>query len=402
MHPKQIFWLFVVFFVLHEVCLWGLYFLNASHLRRHEPDARRVSYTIDRTRFGRLVSLLRNSLLWFLILSGFFGGLESTLSRVWPWPGIPFSIAYCGAVSLLLFCFNIPASLYSHFVLEEKYGFNRMTGKTFLADLGKSILLAALLGIPLLFTLFWLYREAGQYWWLWAFGAITAFQFLVHAVYPRFLAPIFNKFKPLEEGDLKGAIFAIAKKIRFRLSGVFVMDGSRRSAHSNAYFAGIGRFRRIVLFDTLVGKYPQGEIIAILAHEMGHNILRHVVKNLVLATVLSLAGFWMLSGLIEWDPFYAAFGAGGAAPHKGVVLVSLFSGFFTFVLTPFLHALSRHFEYEADRFSVESTGNPASMKEALLRLSQENLSVLNPHRWYSFFHYTHPTIPERIHEIEKG
>lgn len=397
---NSFFWIFVAFFSLHEICLWGLFFLNASHLGKHEPDAKSVSYTIDRTRWGRIVSLFRNTLLWLLILSGFFGGLETSLGGVWPWKGISFSIAYCGAVALLLFLFNIPVSLYSHFVLEEKYGFNRMTGKTFVIDLGKSLLLGAILVTPLLAVVFWLYRETGPHWWLWAFGAVTGFEIFLYAVYPTFLAPLFNRFKPLEDEDLKQAIFNIAKKIGFKLSGIFVMDGSKRSAHSNAYFAGIGRFRRIVLFDTLLNKHARGEIITILAHEMGHNIRGHVVRHLVLSTLLSLTGFWILSRLIEWSPFYATFGAGDAAPHKALVLIALFSGFFTFVLTPFLHALSRRFEYEADRFAVESTGDPTSMKEALTKLARENLSVLNPHPWYSFFHYSHPTTPERIRAID--
>ena len=395
------FWLFVVFFIAHELCLWGLFLINAFHLRKHEENIKSVDYTIDRARFGRIASLARGGLLWALIFSGFFESLDGALASLWSWEGISFSIVYCGVTFGILFLVNIPASLYSQFVLEERYGFNKMTGGTFVADQIKSIFLGIALGVPLLAILFWLYREGGAHWWLWAFGAVTTFQFFIHAVYPRFLAPLFNKFKPLDDNDLKQAIFDIAKKVGFRLSGVFVMNGSKRSAHSNAYFAGIGRFRRIVLFDTLLNKHSRGEIIAILAHEMGHNIRGHVMKNLALSILLSLAGFWIFSRLIEWAPLYLAFGAGEAAPHKALVLTSLFSGYFTFILIPILHALSRHFEYEADRFAVESTGDPSSMKGALSRLADENLSVLNPHPWYSFFHYTHPTTPERIRAIDR-
>jgi STE24 endopeptidase len=267
-------------------------------------------------------------------------------------------------------------------------------------DLLKGIVLGAVLGGPILALVFWIYDKAGPWWWLWAFAAVFGFEFLMAAIYPTFLAPIFNKFTPLPEGSLKQAITDLAQKIRFKMAGIFTIDGSRRSAHSNAYFAGMGRMRRIVLFDTLQKQLTEREIIAVLGHEMGHNKLRHIHKQLILSFFVSLTGFWILSLAMGWTPFFAAFGAGDPAPHKALVLFALFSAHFTFFLPAITNALSRRYEYQADRFSVDVVGDREAMSSALVALCRENLSNLTPHPLYSFYHYTHPTTLERVRALE--
>lgn len=410
------FWLFLIVFILHELWEGGLVLLNIAHTKKHrnqmpefyrgkiEPDryAKSVAYTIDKARFGLIVSLVTIPILWAAILSGFFDFLDIRLSSLIPAGPLTHSVIYCAAVALIGMILKIPASLYSNFVLEAKYGFNKMTAKTFVVDFFKGLILSALLGIPLLYLVFWLYAKAGPLWWIWAFGAVFGFQFFMAAVYPVLLAPIFNKFIPLADGELKESILALARKIRFKLSGIFTIDGSRRSAHSNAYFAGMGRMRRIVLFDTLTTQMTNREILSVLAHEMGHNIKRHIVKFLAYSFFYSLAGFAVLGRLIDWEPFFAVFGAGAPAPHKALVLFGLFAGYFTFWLTPLWNAVSRRNEYESDRFSVETTGDKNGMTEALMKLTKENLSNLTPHPLYSFCHYSHPTTLERIRAIEQA
>jgi STE24 endopeptidase len=203
----------------------------------------------------------------------------------------------------------------------------------------------------------------------------------------------------LEEGELKNAILRRAQDVRFKMAGIFTIDGSKRSSHSNAYFAGMGRFRRIVLFDTIRDQMTEAEIIAVLAHEMGHNVKKHVQRQMILSFLFTLVGFWLLSVLLNWNSFFETFNAGPAAPYKAVVLFSLFSSHFTFFLTPLTNYLSRKHEFEADKFSVNTTGDRASMASSLTKLSKENLSNLTPHPWYSFYHYSHPTTLERVASI---
>ena len=407
------FWLFAGLFTLHQIWEVALTILNNQEMEKNRgkiPDyfkdkidaeryAKSIAYNLAKARFGLVVRAYDVAVVWTIILSGCLDLLDRWLSGFRLAPLIH-SVVYCGAVGLALMVIRIPVSLYSHFVLEEKFGFNKMTGKTFVIDLIKGIVLGAALGGPILALVFWIYQKAGAWWWLWAFAAVYGFQFLMAAVYPTLLAPIFNKFTPLPDGTLKEAITNLAQKIRFKMSGIFTIDGSKRSAHSNAYFAGMGRMRRIVLFDTLQKQLTEREIIAVLGHEMGHNKLKHIQKQLILGFVLSLAGFWILSVLMNWPPFFTAFGAGVPAPHKALVIFSLFSGHFTFILPAITNGLSRKYEYQADRFSVDVVKDPESMASALVALCRENLSNLTPHPLYSFYHYTHPTTLERVRAIQ--
>lgn len=408
------FWLFVTFFILHEVWESSLTLLNISYTQKHrgkippfyqgkiKPNQyeKSINYTVEKARFDLLTSLIKIPIIWAFLLMGGFAYLDTLVSHYFRPTSLSHSIAYCMLITYIIMLLQIPQSLYSNFVIEEKYGFNKMTFKTFLVDLIKMLLLSALFGIPLLYVVFWLYYQAGSFWWLWAFLAFFGFELFIATIYPTFLAPIFNKFTPLPDGDLKESILKIARKIKFKLAGIYTIDGSKRSAHSNAYFAGMGRLRRIVLFDTIMKNMSNPEIVSVLAHEMGHNIKKHVQKHLILSFFMGLIGFWILSLLIEWEPFFTTFGADSPAPHKALILFGLFAGYFTFWMTPLMNWISRKHEYEADRFSVETTKEKENMASALMKLSNENLSNLTPHPLYSFCHYSHPTTLERIQAIE--
>ena len=233
-------------------------------------------------------------------------------------------------------------------------------------------------------------QASGAYWWVWAFVFISAFQLLMIVIFPTFIAPWFNKFEPLKEGEFRERILALADQVGFKTSGIFSMDGSKRSAHSNAYFTGIGKAKRIVLFDTLIEQMTMEQGLAVLAHEMGHYKMKHIQRMLVVQTIFLLIGLYVLSRLIDFEPLYAAFGL-APSHHAALVLFSLLSGSFTFFLGPLMNVLSRKHEYEADRFAARTLRDGKPMEEALINLTVKNLSNLTPHPWYSAYHYSHPS-----------
>jgi STE24 endopeptidase len=229
---------------------------------------------------------------------------------------------------------------------------------------------------------------------------MMGFQLLTAAIFPVILAPLFYKFVPLQEGELKERLIALAQQIKFKMAGIFTIDGSRRSTHSNAFFAGIGKTRRIVLFDTLVDQLSTTEIVAVLGHEMGHNVKKHIQKSLLLSAAASLLGFYLLSLCLKWPTFFQTFAVPEPNLAVGFVLFGLLSGVFTFPFNPITKWISRRNEYESDAFSVEVTKEKEAMKTSLIKLSRDNLSNLTPHPWYSFYHYSHPTTAERVAAIE--
>lgn len=401
--------LFLIFYSTHKIVELGLNALNLRHLEKHRSEIpgpfrewidaegyqKSIAYTRDRLKFEVFMALIDIPITLVLIFSGFFGWLDQTLQS-FSLQGYSLAITYCFAVGILLSLLKLPSSLYSQFVIEARYGFNKMTFGLFIKDLIKGIVLSLVFGVPLLLLVFWFYEKAGSVWWVYAFTALSLFQLFIAAVYPTLLAPLFNKFTPLADGNLKDSIYTLAKQISFSLSGIYTIDGSKRSAHSNAYFAGMGKMRRIVLFDTLMKQLTEPEIIAVLGHEMGHNKLKHVQKQLVFGALISFLSFWILSRAMTWPALYTAFHAGAPAAYKAFVLFTLFSGVFTFWLTPITHYFSRKYEYEADQFSKQVTGKPEDLATSLIKMSKENLSNLTPHPLYSAYHYTHPTTLERI------
>lgn len=407
------FWVFLGFYLLHHLVVFFLDRLNIKHVTKQKevpkPFVDFISesvfekskaYTIEKLEFGILSRVLMIPFFWFLIVLGFFNTFDAYAAHFGGIGTLSQSVLFCVFVSAYFLFIGLPFRYYNTFVIEEKYGFNKTTIPLFVIDLVKTIVIGALLGIPLLYVVFWFMKNAGGSWWFLVWLTIMGFQFFVAAVYPMVFAPIFNKFIPMKDEALKEKIEALAKKINFKMSGVFTIDGSRRSGHSNAYFAGLGKFRRIVLFDTITKQMEEQELLAVLAHEMGHNVKKHILKSVILSSAMTLIALYVISFLINWQPFYQSFNIANQSPHTALVIFAIASEMFTFLLTPLLNLWSRKNEFEADRFSVETTKEKSAMKSALIKLSKENLSNLDPHPIYSFYHYSHPTVSERIRAID--
>ena len=316
--------------------------------------------------------------------------------------GILYILLLVWASSLL----TLVVRLYGQFVIEARFGFNNTTWRTFLLDQVKSALLTVILGVPLLLGLFWFMAATGTRWWLYAFCFIAGFQLLVNYLYQPLIAPLFNKFQPLADGSLQRRLVELAARLRFRVRSVLVMDGSRRSRHSNAYFAGFGGAKRIVLYDTLLTALDETQVEAVLAHEIGHEKRHHVTKHLITSLLLTLAGLWLMSVLLHQPALFAAFGfhlAGVGAPssHAALVILSLLAGPAGFFMQPLASAWIRRHEYEADRYAVRATGGAEALAGALITLSRDNLSNPNPHPWYSAYHYSHPTLVERLRALRR-
>ena len=396
--------------------LWErfLTLLNMRFVRSHgkkPPEAlsrhitlklfsRSVDYTLERSRFGLISSTVTALFILLMILSGWLGQLDRLIQAL-PIISSLKSILYIYLISLIFSLISLPFSLHSQFIIEERYGFNRMTLKLFFIDLLKSLVISLILFTPLLFVLFWFMEETGTWWWLWAFGLIAIFQIVVIFIYPTLIAPLFNKFLPLKEGSLKERIIGLTEAENFPIKGVYVVDGSKRSGHSNAYFTGFGRSKRIVLFDTLMEKLKEKQITAVLAHEIGHQKKHHVLIHLIISMISLLIGLWLISLLLTYDPFFTAFGFAAAGNHSALVLFLFFSSPFTFLLKPLFSAWSRSHEYAADRFAARAMDESESLQGALINMSRDNLSNLTPHPLYSFYHYSHPALVERLAALRK-
>ncbi len=329
----------------------------------------------------------------FGLLDRFFGGFVTDAY----WRGALF----LGALAVAQALIGSPVSLYATFSLERRFGFNTTKAKTWLLDRLKSALISAILGLPLLYLLYTFIDDAGSLWWLWAAAIFSVIDLCLSLIYPLVIAPLFNKFTPLPEGGLASRIAELAHRLDFKVSGIFVMDGSKRSRHSNAYFTGLGRVKRIVLFDTLVSQMSEDEVLAVLAHEIGHEKKRHVLKGTILSVVLSFLAFWVLDRFMGWGALYAAFGFAAPSKHALLLILALVSGPATFFLAPAFSAWSRKHEYEADAFAAGAAGADA-LASSLVRLNRENASNLWPHPWYSAWNYSHPTLRERLAAIRKA
>ncbi|HEX9287895.1 MAG TPA: M48 family metallopeptidase [Anaeromyxobacteraceae bacterium] len=404
--------LFLAFFLAELAIETALSVMNLRHVARAgdavpaalagqvDPETARRSraYTLARGRFGILHGFYGAALTLVLLFSGVMPALDAALARH-GLGGAHRAVVFLVALSALSALANLPFSLYGTFVLEQRFGFNRTTFRLWLKDRLKGLLLAALIGLPLLYAMYGFFALTGRAWWLWLFAFLTAVQIVMVWLYPTVIAPLFNEFAPLPEGELRSRLEAMARDAGFRTRGLFVMDASRRSGHSNAYFTGFFR-PRIVLFDTLVQQMSVDEAAAVLAHEIGHYQARHVHKRLAVGLAVQLASLWVLSLLVAWPPLFAAFGFGAPSFHAALALASLCGGAFTFFLAPVESFFSRRHEYEADRYSVAIARAPAALRSALVKLNGQNLSNLHPHPWYSAWHYSHPTLVERVRAIE--
>ena len=404
--------LFFVFFTMDRVVSFGLDELNVRYLRKnasHVPEffkntiddetySKTIEYTMDKGRFSRWSTLFDTLVtLWIL-----FGGVLPWIEK-WSesfgfgaiWTGVLFIFGF-GVVSFVL---GLPLEWISTFYIEQKHGFNKTTVGLYIKDKLKEIALSTAISLPVLYVVLWFMSTTGSLWWVWTFGFVILFQLVMLVIYPMFIAPLFNKFKPLEDGELKEALTALCRKVKFSIIGIFQMDGSKRSAHANAYFTGISKSRRIVLYDTLIKEMTVPQAVAVLAHEIGHYKLHHVKKMIVISAFGLLVGLFALGQLYDFPPFFSAFGLSNITNHAALVLFIILSKTFTFYLRPIFSAMSRKHEYEADRFCVKETLNKANIEDALLTLTKQNLSNLTPHPWYSTFYYSHPAIIERIKAI---
>ncbi|MBP7371878.1 MAG: M48 family metallopeptidase [Opitutaceae bacterium] len=382
--------------------------LNRREVRRHAGAApaavaaivdaptyaKSVEYTQAKLRFGMVSQVFDTALLAAVVFGGLLPWLYAKFAPMAP-AGTWDDALFIGAALVLLSIPSQPFDWWSTFRLEARFGFNKSTLQLWLGDKLKGVLLAAVIGFPLLWALLSLVLWVGRWWWLWGFALIFAFQLLMMVLYPKLILPLFNKLTPLPEGELRTRLLTLADRTGFKAQTIEVIDGSKRSGHSNAYFTGFGRFRRIVLFDTLISQLTPEELEAVLAHEIGHYRRGHIPRMLAISAVIQLGALAAIAALAESSWFNPAFGfpAGEIAP--AFLLFGLLSGAAMFWLTPLANLFSRKHEYEADAFAREAMGGPAPLVAALRKLAQKNLSNLTPHPWYSGFHYSHPTLVER-------
>ena len=408
----------MVFLVIILAILIGEYLLNlivetknVRFLRTDLPDEfsgyydrdkyrKSQEYLKENTRFGFITDSIATPVTIAFILFGGFNLIDQ-FARSFHLSTIPTGLIFAAVLMLASQIVAIPFSIYSTFVIEEKYGFNKTTPRTFVLDILKTWVLAAVIGGILFSAVLWFFEEAGPWAWAYCWIAVTLFQVFLLFVAPVVIMPIFNKFTPLEDGELRKAIEEYAKKQDFKLKGVFTMDGSKRSTKSNAFFTGFGRFRRIVLFDTLIEKQTKDELVSVLAHEMGHYKKKHILKSIVISIFTTGLMFYILSIFINNRELFAAF----QMQHTSIYASLFFFGFLyapiDMILSVFGNMLSRRHEYEADGYAVATYRKPQSMITALKKLSVDNLSNLTPHPLKVFLTYSHPPVLERIRAIRK-
>jgi len=362
-----------------------------------EDHHKAADYTLTNTRFGRITLLYESLLLLGWTLGGGLEWLDSIWRAAELQPVIT-GIAVIFSALLVMTLLELPFSLYHTFVVEQRFGFNRSTPGVFFADLLKNALLLVVIGGPLIALALWIMEASGGLWWLYIWIVWMVFSLLMFWAYPAVIAPLFNKFSPLDNEALKQRIQALMDKCGFRSKGIFVMDGSKRSGHGNAYFTGFGSNKRIVFFDTLLESLNPPEIEAVLAHELGHFKLRHIQKRLLSTFALSLAALALLGWLAGEPWFYQGLGISQPSPWMALLLFMLAMPVFTFFLQPLLSLLSRKHEFEADAYAVQQA-NGADLIKALVKMYRENASTLTPDPLYSAFHDSHPPAPVRITHI---
>ena len=378
-------------------------FAHRIPLAAHQKAA---DYTIAKARFGLLEMALATAVVLGWTLLGGLDALNQALLSLLG-GGMRQQLALLAAFALVNGLIDLPATLYQTFVLEQRFGFNQMTLRLWLTDLLKSTLLGALIGLPVAAAVLWLMGAAGMLWWLWAWGLWMGLNLLLMVVYPTFIAPLFNKFQPLQDESLKTRVTALMQRCGFAAKGLFVMDGSRRSAHANAYFTGFGAAKRVVFYDTLLKQLTPGEVEAVLAHELGHFHHRHIRKRMVGLFAMSLAGFALLGWLSSQPWFFTGLGVQPslallvtdtpAAPNDALALLLFLLAVpvFTVFLAPLFAQLSRRHEFEADAYAM-AQANGADLASALLKLYEDNASTLTPDPLYVKFHYSHPPAVERL------
>jgi STE24 endopeptidase len=387
--------------------------LNRDHLQRagtevpsgfrefidEETLFRSRAYSVERSRFSDLQKITTDLILLVIILTGLLAVADSY--SVDPeihyiWAGLVFFVG----VGLLFFVLELPFDYYDTFVIEEKYGFNKSDLKMWVVDNIKSELLSIVFLICVMAPLLWTIELSPDYWWLWGFIVVAVIQFVVVIIYPVLIAPLFNKFEPLEDLDLVQRVEELVKSVGMKTGGIFKMDAGRRSTHSNAYFTGFGKTKRIVLFDTLIDRHTKDEILAVLAHELGHFKLRHIWKSYAAGQFAMLAGLYATHLMLRWNLLYTTFHLQPSQSYIALFLIGLFWLKCGYFLKPFYASWSRGFEKQADAFAAKLQEDPQPLATALKKMAAHNLSNLTPHPFYAWFYYSHPPLPERVATLE--
>lgn len=393
--------------------LW-LALRHINHVKRHaravptefaeqitlESHQRAAAYTVAKTRFGMLTTLFDAMVLAAFTLGG---GIEwlSQLTAQWFTPNsTAHGVALIAALGVVSSILSLPFSLISTFIIEARFGFNQMSAKLFITDLIKSTAIGAAIGLPLIAAVLWLMGAMGEFWWLYVWATWLVFSLTLMWVFPTFIAPLFNKFVAMEDGEMKNRIVGLLTRCGFQSNGLFVMDGSKRSSHGNAYFTGLGKSKRIVFFDTLLKHLSPSEVEAVLAHELGHFKHRHIVKRLVWTFAMMLGLLWLLGQLKTQLWFYQGLGVTTPSTATALMLFFMVLPVFTFLFAPLSSMMSRKHEYEADAFAA-SQSSSADLVNALVKLYRDNAATLTPDPWHSVFYDSHPPASLRIAALKQ-
>jgi STE24 endopeptidase len=357
-------------------------------------------YTRVNTRFGFVTGSFDLALLLVFWFAGGFNWLDQW-ARGFDLGVIGTGLIFIGALLIGRMIISLPFSIWSTFVIEERFGFNKTTPKIFAADRLKGLLLTVIIGGPLLAGIIAFFEFGGTWAWAWAWLAVTAFSLVMQYIAPTWIMPLFNKFEPLEDGELRQAIESYAEQVDFPLQGIYVMDGSKRSAKSNAFFTGFGKNKRIALFDTLIENHTTDELVAVLAHEIGHYKKKHIVKNMTISVLHTGIMFALLSIFLQVPALFDAFFMEEMSVYAGLLFFGLLYSPVESLLSIFMQMMSRKHEYEADHYAATTIRNPEKMVSVLKKLSKDNLSNLTPHPFYVFLNYSHPPVLKRIESIRR-
>lgn len=366
-------------------------FSNAIPLESHQRSA---DYTVAKARFKQVETLIESTTLLVFTLGGGISWLNDFFRNLFS-SSLASGVALLAGFTLISGLVNLPCTLYATFKIEARFGFNKMTPRLFVLDLIKSTLVSALIGLPLIALILWLMAQMGANWWLWVWAVWISFSLFMMLAYPTFIAPLFNKFEALPDLELKQRIEALLTRCGFKSSGVYVMDGSKRSSHGNAYFTGLGQSKRIVFFDTLLKQLSHQETEAVLAHELGHFKCRHVMKRLVWMFSLALGLLWLLGQIMQQTWFYQGLGVSSSGAAVALLLFFITLPVFTFIFAPAASWLSRRQEYEADHYAARHV-SANDLIQALVKLYRDNASTLTPDPIFSVYYYSHPPAAIRI------
>ena len=405
---KILFFLIIFFVVADFVLERYLTYLNIQYSKQELPEIlqgiydeekykKQQEYFRTNTRFSMLTSTLSFVIILLMLIFGGFGWLDNLLRKITEHQ-ILLPLLYFGVLFFASEIINLPFEWYDTFVIEEKFGFNKVTPKLFIVDKIKEILLSVIIGGGILATIIWIYTLTPNYFWLWAWLVVTFFSLIMNMFYSEIIVPLFNKQTPLPEGELRAEIEKFASKAGFKLSNIYVIDSSKRSTKANAYFSGLGNKKRIVLFDTLLNKLTTEEIVAVLAHEIGHYKHRHTLYQFLISLPVNLLLFFLLGYILKSDIFAQVLGVASASFHINVIVFSLLYAPLSLLLGIFSNILSRKFEFQADAFAAQY-GYATFLQSGLKKLSETSLSNLMPHPLYVFFHYSHPTLYQRLTKL---